>query len=450
MPQSEGEKRFINAVCEQVRWKQAHKVIVRDLSDHIEDQAEAFAKAGCAEAEAAERAVREMGDPVDVGLLMDASYRPRIEKRLLIVLGLLVLAGVLVRGVFYRLSAAEWLQYGAALLVGTGCFILMMHANFYRMLKWTWYLETGFVMIACIIPIVWYGLFSEPFDYAYVQGLWLLYPAVYALVAYRMRGSGLPGLLFCGLLFCLPLLLRIICLDAIGLYEINAAAACFVITMLAIFIKSFQGNRIIAVVITLLTTVFGTLCVAVSEPYRLARLLGMLNPSSDPMGDGWLTLRIREMLANAVWFGKGGVLSHATQAFVAQNGSFSSDYVLSYLVYEYGYIAAVVLVLPIGVFLGFGFWRTKRIGSQLGKLLAAGVLTVFTMQTVLYVVPCLGFPFLSSSFFPFVTDGNLILIIDFLLAGLLFSLFRTDTLFADPPRRRKRLHVKISLDVKMQ
>ena len=46
MRRSEEEKRFLSKVCEQVRWKQAHETIARDLSAHIEDQAEAFEKAG--------------------------------------------------------------------------------------------------------------------------------------------------------------------------------------------------------------------------------------------------------------------------------------------------------------------------------------------------------------------------------------------------------------------
>jgi len=440
---SEEEKRFLSKVCEQVRWKQAHETIARDLSAHIEDQAEAFEKAGYGEDEAAGRAVREMGDPVDVGLLLDASYRPKLEKRLLILLGLLVLAGVLVRAAFYRLSAAEWLTYGAALLLGAGCFLFMLHVNFYRMLQYAWHMEIGFILIACIIPIVWYRLSGDRFNINYAQMLWLLFPVIYALVVCRMRGTGVAGLLACGLLFCVPLVLCTIGFDTIGLYEATAAVACLAVTLVAIFTNVFQGSRAGSRRTRRSPSACGAFWVLVSEPHRFARLCGMFRPQDDPLGDGWLTLRIREMIEKAVWFGKGSALSSDTQAFAARNKSFASDYVLSYLMYEKGYIIAVALLIPVAAFLGFGFRRAKRIGSRLGKLLATAVLTIFTMQTALYVLPCFGYPFLSSAFFPFVTDGNLLLIVDFLLAGLLFSLFRTDALYADPPCRRLRLKFSI-------
>jgi len=452
--QSEQTQSFLKTVCEQVRWKQAHEAVRRDLADHIEDQADAYVRGGMNDSDAAERAVKEMGDPVDVGLMMDASYRPKVEFRLLIALGLLVLTGILVRAVFYRLTAAEWLKYAGALLMGVGCFVLMLRVNFYRMLHWAWYLEFAFLLLAVIIPLLgdWlsYKRSGPGFEYSCVQFLWLLYPVIYALIVYRLRGSNLFGLLAAGALFCIPLFLRATSFSAIGLYEVDAAAACFVIIMLAVFYQCFRGSRVIAAALTMLVTAFGTLLTAVSEPYRFARLYGVLYPSNDPSGDGWLTLRIRELLAKAVLFGQGGALSSQAQSFVAQNDSFTSDYVMTYLIYKYGYAAAIVLLLIIGTFLVFGFLRTKRIGSALGRLLAVGILMIFVMQTVLYIVPCVGYPFLSSSFFPFVTDGNLVLIVDFLLAGLLASLFRTDTLFADtPPHRWKRLRIRISMNAEL-
>lgn len=452
MQPSEKAQGFLRDVCEQVRWKQAHETIKRDLSDHMEDQAEAYVRGGMNGVDAAERAVKEMGDPVDVGLLMDASYRPKVERRFLAVLGLLVLTGVLVRAVFYQLSAAAWLMYGISLLIGAGCFLFVLRLNFYRMLKWAWPLEIAFLMLACIIPILLDWLSSRGvgtgFDYANVQFLWLLYPVIYAFVLYRMRGSNLLGLIAAGALFCAPLLIRATRFNAIGLYEIDAAAACFVIVILAIFLKCFRANRVIALALTTLVTLFGILLTVVTEPYRFARLLGMLYPQSDPLGDGYLTLRIRELLEKAVVFGKGGELSSATHQFLLQNSTFDSDYVMSYLIYEYGYIAAILLLLLVGAFLVFGFCRTKRIGSQLGKLLSVGILVIFTMQTVLYIAPCVGYPALSSSFFPFVTAGNLVLIVDFILAGLLFSLSRTDTLYTDTlPRKWKRLRLHLSVNV---
>ena len=58
---------FITKTLEQIRWKKAHDSVRKELSDHIEDQKNAFLDMNMDENEAEERAVQEMGDPMDVG-----------------------------------------------------------------------------------------------------------------------------------------------------------------------------------------------------------------------------------------------------------------------------------------------------------------------------------------------------------------------------------------------
>ena len=67
---------YLNQVCGQVRWKKAHGCIRQELTAHIEDQAAQYRKEGLEEAEAWAKAVAAMGDPVETGALLDASYRP--------------------------------------------------------------------------------------------------------------------------------------------------------------------------------------------------------------------------------------------------------------------------------------------------------------------------------------------------------------------------------------
>ena len=80
----------------QIRWRRARRALLRELEDHIADQARDFEALGDGAGAAAERAVAEMGDPTEVGKELDRLHRPRTNWSLLIavlaVLGLAMMA----------------------------------------------------------------------------------------------------------------------------------------------------------------------------------------------------------------------------------------------------------------------------------------------------------------------------------------------------------------------
>ena len=68
---------YLEAVGGQIRWKRARRPLLRELSDHIADQAAAFEAEGQSPDEALSAAVAEMGEPEAVGRELDrASHSP--------------------------------------------------------------------------------------------------------------------------------------------------------------------------------------------------------------------------------------------------------------------------------------------------------------------------------------------------------------------------------------
>ena len=77
-------REYLDTVQEQIRWKRARPVVVRELEQHLTDQRDAFLEEGNTP-EAAERlAVEEMGDPVFVGTELDRVHRPKPQWGLLL------------------------------------------------------------------------------------------------------------------------------------------------------------------------------------------------------------------------------------------------------------------------------------------------------------------------------------------------------------------------------
>ena len=101
-------------LTEQIRCKMARGTIEQEINDHIEDQKAEFLSEGMSQTEAEEAAVREMGDPVEVGLGMDRIHRPTMAWGMIALIVGLSLAGYLLRSVMYQtvLGDDRHLLYG--------------------------------------------------------------------------------------------------------------------------------------------------------------------------------------------------------------------------------------------------------------------------------------------------------------------------------------------------
>jgi len=86
---------YLKSVLEQIRCQKAHAMIEQELRGHMEDQIEAYSQEGMDVEEAERMAVRDMGDPVQNGVSLDLVHRPKMAWDLVILVGLLALAGIL-------------------------------------------------------------------------------------------------------------------------------------------------------------------------------------------------------------------------------------------------------------------------------------------------------------------------------------------------------------------
>ena len=86
---------FIKTLTEQMRCVKARSGVARELADHITDQAEAYEHAGMKYEDALERAVHEMGDPVEIGVSMDRIHKPQADWKMMLLTFVLSIAGML-------------------------------------------------------------------------------------------------------------------------------------------------------------------------------------------------------------------------------------------------------------------------------------------------------------------------------------------------------------------
>jgi len=432
------KKTYLDKVCSAVRWKQAHDTIRRELSDHIEDQAAAFEAEGLSPDEAMEKAVLEMGDAEEVGYGLDASYRPREVKGIAVPIAGLVLIGLICR--IWVTNTPVDTKYIVAIIIGTLCAFALYNVNLYKFAKYSGIIFIGGLAICFGLHLMaLYGYYAFRFNNPIVYYAACFSPVVYAGMVYSMRDTGIKGLLLCGAAAAALCLLVLLIPSWTGILSI--VVSYLIILPAAILLGVFgQSKKLYLAVVYCGVLIAGIVVVSGFSAYFRMRINFMLNPETD-----WLGSIIKGVAENAKLIGASDFTAHSMSQS-EMLGFFHDtrwDYLITLILYKYGWLSVIVLLLVVGIFLADGFRRAFKLNSTLGKLLACGIMSGFTMQTLSYVVSNLGIFSCAPLPLPFISIGNTALIVNLAMAGMLLSLLRTDGLYTDAPAgKAKRLRIR--------
>ena len=111
---------YLDQVEKQIRQEAVRKEIRTELGQHIEDQADFYQESGMSRAEAVERAVEDMGDPVETGVQLDMVHQPQLDKKLMLAVAILLAVEAILQIFYYLrierqppvLSAAAMITFG--------------------------------------------------------------------------------------------------------------------------------------------------------------------------------------------------------------------------------------------------------------------------------------------------------------------------------------------------
>ncbi|WP_069999120.1 FtsW/RodA/SpoVE family cell cycle protein [Cellulosilyticum sp. I15G10I2] len=428
MQQSTKINEYLKTVCEQIRWKKAHDIISKEIEDHIIDQKSAFMSNGLDEEMATDRAIAEMGDPIFVGMELDRTHRPKTEWSIIILTGIILLIGLIIRAfVMYDSNRPEMLTKSIiSTILGIGG---MVGAYF-----------IDFTIIGRYPKTIFFGLISATIgimmitplvngQYFYAQFMLLFFPTTFAGIIYSMRSKGYLGIIVSGLFWGITLFIgmAIPSLSSVILYSLSyLILLTFSICKGNFNVKKLNG-LLLAYIPTIMTAVMSAFIMISNSPYRLNRLLITINPSLDPMGAGYMVNITRKIIANAKLFGAGTLeVNGSIMLPTAYIGI--DDYLLTYLIHRFGWISFIIIMIVISLFITRAIMLFLRQKNVLGRLIAASVLIAFTVQVILYVANNLGFPLFSPLTLPLISYGRTATIINMILIGIMLSVFKSGDL----------------------
>ena len=411
---------YLNTVGEQIRWKRARPVLLRELEQHVTDQRDDFLAEG-ADGESAERmAVEEMGDPVTVGTELDRLHRPKPQWGLLAATLALALLGGFLR-VWLTASAAEYYENidpiltAQAIALGSLCLL----GGYF--LDYTWLVRNA---SSVYIGVVGLGLMMLEMSPSYAHYVVLLYPTAYALWLYHCRGRGWEGF-FLAVFGGLPLIaiegaapdmLGVCILLMTGLALLLSAAASDWFGIGKKWTAAAAAGVAAAVALA-------AVWMAVGYGFMQRRLSLCLHPEQDPLGYGYQGVMVRRALAASQWLGEGSEMI-SPYPYEQSVPDWNRDFLLTTVVYKLGWLPFLLLALAVAGLLLWLLWKCLCQKNQAGRLVALSVIVPLGLQAVLSVMQNLGYLLFSASM-PLVT-GNLATVVFMGLIGMALSVFREE------------------------
>lgn len=435
MPEKIAE--YLETAGDQIRWKRARPALTAELRTHLLEQRDACLDQGMDQEAAEAEALRQMGDPVTVGQELDRVHRPRPQWGLLILTGLLALTGGALR---VALTAGTGDAVGLpqtvlAVALGFGCLLGGYFLDYTFLGRHAKAVYAGAIVLG--ILSLWLSPLYNQASY-YTRYVVLLYPAVYAVAVYALRGRGWKGLLL-AILGGVPLaVIALLAPYVPGLLVLLLTG--FFLLLLAVRKGWFGTARTAGTLVLLLVPLL--MMGAVLYQYLLqgawqGRVLMLLHPELDPLGSGYMALSIRGALEGARWLGEGtlgGSLAGASLPYWRLVPESSRDALLTTLIHRLGWLPFLALMLALAGLLVWALVKCARQKSALGQLVSLAVVLTLGLQALVSLCLNLGYVFTSASF-PLVV-GNLHTILDMGLLGLALSVFRQERLPAPVPACR--------------
>lgn len=193
-----------------------------------------------------------------------------------------------------------------------------------------------------------------------------------------------------------------------------------------------SGARRSWVIVTIvLIVLFATLVVVTSmtpglphllKTYQLNRLTVFVNSSVDPAGNGYNLQQAKIAVGSGGFFGKG--VGNATQAGSGFLPEAHTDFVFALLAEEFGFMGSVAMLALFAVMILSTIALAQRVEAPFGKLVLAGVATMWSFQLLQNVGMCIGIMPITGIPLPFISYGSSSMMAQLTAVGMVQSVWR--------------------------
>ncbi|HEY7499947.1 MAG TPA: putative lipid II flippase FtsW [Vicinamibacterales bacterium] len=197
--------------------------------------------------------------------------------------------------------------------------------------------------------------------------------------------------------------------------DFGTAVSVMVIAAAMVFTAGISYRYVIGLGLVTLPALY---VVVMATEYRRQRVLGFLDPWSDPLGNGY------QMIQSMIAVGTGGILGRGLMGGVQKLFYLPephNDFIYAVIAEELGLIGATMVLACFCVITWRGLRTAMRAPDRFGAFLAVGLTTMiafqafFNISVVLGIAPTKGIPL------PFVSAGGSSLLVSLLAMAILLN-----------------------------
>ncbi|MGV2941420.1 FtsW/RodA/SpoVE family cell cycle protein [Mesobacillus sp. LC4] len=406
---------FLSEVSNHIHSKEAKKFVSSELEYHLNQVKKEWMGKGLSEAEAEEKAVRQMGSPSKLGHEMNKLHKPRIDWWLISLLAItMALSFLPLITLGDELSDGYLVMKAFHVLLGVMIAAAMMFIDYRKFENKGWvFYSIGVMFLFLLLTIPNTIINGVPY---------------FMIGPFQIESHYVLPFLFLGwasffnnpriklwqhfVLFALPLLL----LMAVPNLVVSFIYIVMVFVMMWWSVISRKAAAIITLSSILAAGAFGSFAWFTVKEYQLARILGFLDPEKYPKSWGYTYLQLKERLASAGWFGSAA----KSEALPFEH----TDYAFVNLTYHYGYLFAIGLFVILSLFAARIVMISFQINSRFGHLLLVGGVTLFLVQFIYNIGMMIGLLPLTSMSLPFISYGFIPMLFNAFIMGVVLSVYR--------------------------
>lgn len=454
---------YLTPLLEQIRSKSAREMVREEMNSHIEEQYADNLFLGMNEEKAMEAAIRDMGDPVEVGVAMDRIHRPKPAVGMLILMAAIAVCSILIYSHMY--SSAQAAGYD---MYGPGRFVLHVTLGFAVMLILYRLDYSRIAQFAKVIGGIFIAMellccFTEAGVRVNGNKMWLhfgtlnismlaiafLFVPVFGAILYQHRGTSLKGLIVSIVWMVIQTILVLECTS------IPIAVLVFYTMAVLVTIAVYKGwfvkkrrmfTGLFWAIILMFPAAFLSLALGRegSVVYRSRRLTAFfLSPDAD---ENYVSNMLRTLLKDSSFVGS----SHAAQGTIFESlPDYNSSFILTWLASAYGTITIIAVCAVFALLIIWMFQSALKQKNQLGMVMGCGCGILMLAVVVLNIFVNLSLLPTTTTFLPFFSHGGSGMIVCYALMGIVMSIYRRQNVLpehVDSRRRKWRIEIELKKD----
>ena len=479
---------FLNDVDEQISYHPIHTAINEELRAHIDDKAEMYMEFGLNEEISYEKAIRDMGDASALGTQFNETHKLRTAKPMLILVIILAVLGMFrniasdgIMGVFdssyYMIGFCVLgivFYRGYPFLLRYADNILKTLLGF--MIFWVcWQMVRRFFNIS----LNYYSI-SRLFSPSVLFGIFQLSTPALAVFLYRRRRAPWRGLgimflyqaatilvskiVYAGEYSYIPFLIMVISTIFVTGYMIVkrylniaiikgfAALLAGTLLLLGVFGASQWNDVSKNIYMFVNPDKQASVTNAWDDSYNNVLIRELLS-KAEPIGEIKLSKEDLVRYGTAQWYyedGK-GIWNHNTTPGRELKRHISyrmqyldnpeiedvmpqhhhNNYRIAFWILKYGWIPGLAMLSFIVATQLVIFMTAWKIHNRLGRVVAVAGSMTLAVQNIFYILGNFGFQFGDFGNLPFVSEGLVSIVGTMIIAGLILSAYRYDTVIKE-------------------